>query len=178
MHHRNGGGRVRDGGVAQWVQGALTVLLVGLVVGAAGGGGASPLHAQDAASLAGRWSGEITLPTMALQVSADFTAAGDTLDGTIDIPQQNARGLPLAGIRVTADSAVFSIRGVPGDPTFRGAFTAGRDTLAGSFLQGGQTIPFRLVREAPAAEASGAPAPGRRSRWRSTPASTSTRATA
>jgi CubicO group peptidase (beta-lactamase class C family) len=113
----------------------------------------SPAPAQTADRLVGRWDGAITLPTGELRVSANFTLDGSTLRGTIDIPQQNASGLPLTAPVLSGDSVTFSIGGVPGDPTFHGRF-ADSVTLVGDFAQGPGRFPFRLQRaEVAAAEA-------------------------
>lgn len=102
--------------------------------------------------LAGRWTGAIVTPGPELRVELTFTAAGDTLSGTISIPQQNASDLPLEGIRTPADSAIFSIAGVPGNPTFLGAFS-GDSVIAGAFTQGGVDMTFRIRRSAEAGPA-------------------------
>ena len=69
--------------------------------------------------------------------------------GTIDIPAQGAKGLPLSEIHVAeADEGMrvkFSIRGVPGNPTFDGTLQDG--VINGTFSQGGVTFGFRLSRE-------------------------------
>jgi uncharacterized protein len=102
--------------------------------------------AEPTLDLAGHWEGEIALPTGALQVMLDFTAAGDGWSGTIDIPAQSAAGLPLVGIAVDGDHARFTIDGVPGAPTFDGSLRDGE--LRGDFTQGAARLAFRLGREA------------------------------
>lgn len=105
---------------------------------------AAPAAAADPA---GHWEGAIALPGQPLTVKVDLVRGDDgAWRGTIDIPQQGAAGLPLAGVRVAADSVTFAIADVPGRPLFRGALA---DTaIAGDFSQGGMTFPFRLGREA------------------------------
>jgi len=98
----------------------------------------------------GHWEGAIQLPTGELQVKVDLLQeSAGAFKGTIDIPQQGAKGLPLAGIAVPAgvDGKVrFAIQGIPGAPTFDGALAAGE--IKGTFTQGGQSFPFRLGRDA------------------------------
>lgn len=107
---------------------------------------------DPAAAHAGHWEGEIQTPSVALGVKIDLAVdAHGAWTGTIDIPQQGAEGLALGGIEATADSLVFAIAGIPGEPTFRGE--AAGDEVAGTFHQGGQQFAFQLdreVREAPA----------------------------
>jgi len=107
--------------------------------------GAPPLLA--AGDVAGHWEGSIQLPGMELKVLVDMKAgAGGALEGTIDIPAQNAKGLILEPIDVKDAAASFAIRGVPGQPIFKGTLSADGTTIEGSFTQGGQTFPFRLAR--------------------------------
>ncbi len=56
------------------------------------------------------------LPGQALNVKVDLVAAGGGWAGTIDIPQQGAKGLGLTGIRAVGDSLVFAIDAIPGNP--------------------------------------------------------------
>ena len=99
--------------------------------------------------LGGRWEGEIEIPNRSLAVTVHLHRDGDDWRGTIDIPAQGARGLPLDPITVIADedgvAVAFTIRGVPGNPTFKGRHDD--DTLAGDFSQGGVTFGFRLGRQ-------------------------------
>ncbi len=103
------------------------------------------LRGQEAPSVAGHWEGEIEIPGMALQVLVDLEAAADGWRGTIAIPMQGARGLPLTGIEIGGERVRFAIQGVPGDPTFDGTLAQGE--IRGRFTQGGATFPFRLGRE-------------------------------
>ena len=107
--------------------------------------------------LAGDWTGSIDLPGSSLQIQVSFTAVEVGWSGTITIPAQGAKDLPLESIALDGAGATFAIAGVPGQPTFSGQFSADGTTLNGPFSQGGGTFPFTLVRnEARAAEARGA----------------------
>ncbi len=104
----------------------------------------SPAAGADAT---GRWEGPIQLPGAELKVFVDLRAgATGALEGSIDIPAQNAKGLPLEAIVVDGQAVTFAIRGVPGQPTFKGTLAADGQSIDGSFTQGGQTFPFRLAR--------------------------------
>lgn len=123
-------------------------LLPLLFVVAGGLAGPTPSRAQDApADPEGTWRGEIAVPgsPLAFTVSLARSEAGDW-SGTVDIPSQGAEQEPLTGIRVVEDSVVFSIEGVPGDPTFRGEVGPERAAFEGDFTQGSQTFPFALER--------------------------------
>lgn len=95
---------------------------------------------------AGHWEGAIELPGQALTVKVDLAGADGAWTGTIDIPQQGAAGLKLAGVRAVGDSLCFAIDGVPGAPTFRGV--RGDGGVRGDFSQNGMVFPFHLGREA------------------------------
>jgi CubicO group peptidase (beta-lactamase class C family) len=113
---------------------------------------AAPLAAQPPAAAStdacsGRWRGSVAVPGTALAVEVALTrAAAGGCTGTISIPQQGARDLPLADVRVAGDSARFTIGGVPGTPTFAGVVAGDRRTIAGRFTQAALTAPFTLAR--------------------------------
>ena len=110
----------------------------------------APVMATEEVDLSGHWEGEIVLPTGALQVMLDFErdseGDGEGWTGTIDIPAQSAKGLPLEAILVEGAHATFAIAGVPGEPTFSGVLSDGE--LTGDFTQGPARLTFRLGREA------------------------------
>lgn len=106
-------------------------------------------------SPAGHWNGAIEIPGSPLAVTVDLAPDGEGWQGNISIPAQGARDLPLAEITVDGSLVVFSISGVPGEPTFSGTLE-GAD-LAGEFSQGGQRFGFKLTRsDTPAALANSA----------------------
>jgi pimeloyl-ACP methyl ester carboxylesterase len=96
--------------------------------------------------IAGHWEGAIQLPAGELQVMIDLIPGAGGWTGTIDIPQQGAKGLPLEKITVDGEHTRFSIAGVPGEPTFDGKLDGG--ALHGTFTQGAASLAFRLGREA------------------------------
>lgn len=115
------------------------LLLLSLIPGLA--------RAAEPAAAGGHWEGEINLPrNQVLQVMVDLEQAGDTWKGTIDIPAQGAKDLPLEQIAVDGPKVRFVITGVPGAPTFEGALE--NNEIKGTFTQGGGSVPFRLGRQA------------------------------
>lgn len=95
-----------------------------------------------APGLTGRWTGSITLPTGKLDFSLHFTAEDA---GTITIPAQGAKDLPLESVALSGSDATFKIKDIPGDPTFTGKLEG--DAVKGSFKQGGGTFVFEIRRE-------------------------------
>ncbi len=97
----------------------------------------------------GDWHGRIDVFGQLLKIAVNFGVArgadgADVLQGTIGIPAQGAKGLPLDAIRLAGDSLQFRIQGVSGEPTFLGVFAG--DSLAGAFRQMGITAKFALFR--------------------------------
>ena len=111
------------------------VLLTALSLGTA--------FAQDAFN--GDWEGVIGPDSLNLSVIVHFETGQEGLTGTVDIPAQSARGLPLEMVETTDDAVVFTIAETPGEPTFEGELTDD-DLITGTFTQGGQSLPFRLER--------------------------------
>ena len=100
-----------------------------------------------APSASGLWEGAINLPSGVLEVAVTLDrAATGSWAGTIDIPAQGAKAMPLANITVAGPAIRFSIAGVPGDPTFAGALSADGATIQGDFTQGPGKLTFSLKR--------------------------------
>ncbi len=116
------------------------------------------LRAADQPALAGHWAGAVELPGTKLEFDLDFAAADGAWTGDITIPLQNARNLPLEGIAVDGTKVTFAIKDVPGAPAFKGEFSPDGLKIAGQMIQGGQSFPFSVTKEAidPAAKASAA----------------------
>ena len=109
--------------------------------------GISISYAED--RVVGHWEGHIEIPGQSLAVKVDLAVDDSDWSGTIDIPTQGAKGLPLSDIHVEEDDegvrVKFSIRGVPGNPTFDGKLQD--KVISGTFSQGVATFDFRLSRE-------------------------------
>ncbi len=103
-------------------------------------------HSVLGGELAGRWDGAINLPGVELRLEVSLRPEGTDWSGTISIPAQNARDLPLEGIVVRGDSVVFILPRIGGEPRFSGRLTDGGAKIAGDFTQSGQTFPFELRR--------------------------------
>ncbi len=97
----------------------------------------------------GHWEGQIDIPGQPITVKVDLAINDSDWSGTIDIPTQGAKGLPLSDIHVKENdegvNVKFSIRGVPGNPTFDGQLQDG--AISGTFSQAGATFGFQLSRE-------------------------------
>ncbi|BDU71343.1 alpha/beta hydrolase family protein [Mesoterricola silvestris] len=107
------------------------------------------LVAQAPGLAPGTFSGAIQLGRMDLQVEVHLEARA-AWTGTISIPAQGAKNLPLEAITVDGDTVSFRIAGIPGAPTFTGK--AQGNAIQGTFTQGGQSFPFALKPGLPVAD--------------------------
>lgn len=108
----------------------------------------SALAAPDK-DIAGRWEGKIEIPGTPLEIVIDFTRQPDgALKGSISIPAQKAKDLPLASIEQKDAEVSFAIAGVPGNPVFKGKLNPEADQISGTFTQGGASFSFSLARGA------------------------------
>jgi hypothetical protein len=101
---------------------------------------------QAAPAPSGHWEGAIQIPGQELKIEIDLQKSADKWEGTIAIPAQSLKGFPLSGISVKADAISFAMKGVPGDPAFKGTLSKDSKTISGDFSQGGGTIPFAVTR--------------------------------
>jgi pimeloyl-ACP methyl ester carboxylesterase len=96
-------------------------------------------------SLEGIWEGGITTPNGQLKIIFKIDKDGDSYSGTLDIPQQGAKGLRLDPITQTQNS--FSLTFNAGQ--IKGTFTGNFDSetqLSGNYSQGGPSTPFSVER--------------------------------
>ncbi len=100
--------------------------------------------AKTQSDLSGHWEGAITIVGTDLSIKTDFRRTADSLGGTIDIPQQNAFGLPLKNIQIIGDKIHFELAAGPGLAIFDGILTV--DTIRGDFSQSGMKGTFHLTK--------------------------------
>ena len=93
--------------------------------------------------LPGKWEGAIYIGGINLDIIVTFHDSSGTLSGTIDIPQQGARGLALRNV-VSAGSVVhFELPAGLTTAIFNGTINA--DSLTGLFVQGQAQGTFALL---------------------------------
>jgi dipeptidyl aminopeptidase/acylaminoacyl peptidase len=102
--------------------------------------------------LAGVWNGKLVLtPDMQHDIRVGFRTAEGGWTGTMDIPGQGARQLPLQNIRIEEGRAKFDLDTGPcGIAAFEGALEGNR--IAGEIAQTGMKFSFWLERAAAAAK--------------------------
>jgi hypothetical protein len=99
---------------------------------------------QAAPSPAGHWVGSLPAGP-GLDVEVDLASKGNAWSGTISIPAQGSRFVPLAELSIKGTTVSFAIKGAPGDPRFTGTLSADGKTISGDFTQGGGTLPLTLA---------------------------------
>jgi len=108
---------------------------------------AATLPCIAAEPLAGRWEGTIQIPGNLLPVVVDLTSTKDSgWIGSVIIPGLGAKGVPLKDITVKGSEATFSLKKGAGqglEATFK-THLASDGTLAGEFVQAGNTAPVEL----------------------------------
>ncbi len=109
--------------------------------------GGEPAETPD---ITGIWEGQLTGGGLELELRAVFIMEDGMITGTLDIPQQQARGLELVNISMKGDSISFDLPSNLGQAGFRGVVDG--DSLSGSFLQAGFAGSFVLVRTSSAVE--------------------------
>jgi len=102
--------------------------------------------AQSSTSASGHWEGSIDVPGQPLAISVELSpAAGGAWNGAITIPAQHVSAFPLSDIMVKDAEVGFAMKGVPGDPTFKGKVAGDPRTMSGQMTQNGMTMPFTLT---------------------------------
>jgi uncharacterized protein len=112
--------------------------MLSLTLGAGG-------QASAQSEVEGRWKGALTVAGSSLDIVVTLKGRAEGMGGTIDIPQQGASALPLSNVSYQRPAVHFEIAGVPGAPTFNGAFTG--DVIDGEFTQAGVAGTFHLDRD-------------------------------
>ena len=107
----------------------------------------SLLSAQRVTDPSGHWEGAIQTPEMSLAIEVDLVKdSRQELAGTISVPAQNLRSLPLVIEPAEGGSVSFRFRGAPGQRHFLGTLSDDGTTITGEFLQAGHAMPFSLQR--------------------------------
>jgi hypothetical protein len=99
-------------------------------------------------SIAGEWFGKLNVMGTSLSLSFDFQQAEDKWTGTMSVPQQNAKGIPLTAV-TNQDNGLqflFDAAGI----TFTGKWNE-KQEIEGTFMQNGQNFQLVLSRENTAA---------------------------
>jgi hypothetical protein len=102
------------------------------------------LHAQAPADPSGHWEGAIRAPDKEVKIEVDLAKnrAGE-FSGTISIPAENLKGLPLKKVAVEGRSVNFYART---DQPFTGVLSADGKSLSGGLSVSGYTATVSMIR--------------------------------
>lgn len=100
----------------------------------------STLFSQD---ITGKWFGKISVMGSELHFSFDFALANSIYSGTMDIPQQNAKGIPLSSVTFENKTLVFKFD--QAKFSYSGKLNDSNE-FEGIFSQNGQNLPLNLSR--------------------------------
>lgn len=95
-----------------------------------------------------RWEGIVQIPGNDLNVVIDLAQKEGNWTGSAIVPGFGVKGAALTGISVQGAEVSFTLKGALGEPKFSGRLNP-EGTLSGSFVQAGNTAPFRLQKIGP-----------------------------
>ncbi len=83
-------------------------------------------------------------PGIEVEIDLATKGAGEWF-GTISVPVQGTRGLPLVNVAVKGNAVSFAMKGAPGNPSYTGTLAADGKMINGTFSQGGGSVPLNLA---------------------------------
>jgi len=98
--------------------------------------------AQDVVT--GKWDGSLSVMGTTLKIIVNFKTEGDSVKGTIDIPEQSAKNLPLINIVYNTPKIKFELNTGQGNAMFDGEQKG--DAISGVYSQSGMTGEFTIRR--------------------------------
>jgi hypothetical protein len=104
---------------------------------------ASSLRAQTAVDPSGHWEGKIEVPGMDVALEVDLAKGAGAYAGTVGMPAQHLKGLPLVKVAVDGKTVTFAART---DQTMTGDLSDDGKTMSGTFAGAGGSVPFILTR--------------------------------
>ncbi|WNJ21025.1 alpha/beta hydrolase [Pontibacter sp. G13] len=92
----------------------------------------------------GSWGGKLDLGSMELRLILNVSQGEDgVLQGTLDSPDQGAKGLPVD--KVSFENNVLTFTAMGGAATYEGTYDAAQSQVSGTFSQAGQQFPLVLT---------------------------------
>jgi hypothetical protein len=101
-------------------------------------------RAQTAADPSGHWQGTIQAPGMDVGFEIDLAKkASGEFAGTVTIPAQQIKGLPLLKVAVDGEAVTFYARS---DQPLKGVLALDGRSMSGDFFMNGASAPFSMTR--------------------------------
>lgn len=104
---------------------------------------ASSVSTQTAVDPSGHWEGKIEVPGMDIAFEVDLAKAAGAYAGTVGIPSQKLKGLPLVKVAVEGKTVTFAVRT---DQTMTGDLSDDGKTMSGTFAGAAGSVPFIMTR--------------------------------
>lgn len=99
---------------------------------------------QNMTDLQGYWSGAIEIQEQKLNINITFSYSDGELDGSLNIPEQNAYNLPVEVVDFDDNAITFQFQTGTGAAVFHGRFNEKESVISGNFEQLGNLFPFSL----------------------------------
>jgi uncharacterized protein len=98
-----------------------------------------------APAIEGSWQGSLSIGGSQLRIVFNISKTPEgTLSGTLDSPDQNAKGIPINEVTFQNGHLVLNVKTVMG--SFEGDYSADSTTIKGFWKQGGMSLPLDLKR--------------------------------
>ncbi len=134
------------------IQKIASIVLCIAVVSAFSGSYGRMQAADEPVDIIGTWEGSIDVYGSGLRIVFNIAESGaGVFNGTVDSPDQGAKGIPIREIKVRADSLFIDVTAVAGN--FAGKYDPRREIFEGLWNQSSMNFPLSLHRS----EASSAP---------------------
>lgn len=88
----------------------------------------------------GRWEGILEVSGLKLEMNIELAQKDNNWSGTLDIPMQGVKAMPIDELKIDKDSIAFRLKQVPGNAAYKGKRTA--DKIEGTFQQSGMNLPL------------------------------------
>jgi len=100
---------------------------------------------KSCTSLVGTWQGALEFNGNKLRIIFHIAKTDSgTLTGSIDSPDQGAKGLPISNLILTQDSVRLVMASIGGE--FAGHLSANNSSIEGKWVQGGISLPLTVAR--------------------------------
>jgi uncharacterized protein len=101
----------------------------------------APVAMAAASNPAGVWEGTLKTPNADLGFVLNLHRDGDKWVAEVDVPMQGVSGLPVGDVKVEGAGIGFSL---PGEAHYDGKLAEDGKSIAGTFSQGGASLPLDL----------------------------------
>jgi hypothetical protein len=120
-------------------------MALGVGLGGRASAALSQSPAQNVPGIEGIWQGILEVPGQSLRLVAHIARKADgTFEATVDSPDQDAKGIPVAQTTFAGGTLKLAISAV--SASFEGKLSADGKQIAGTFKQGGASLPLTLKR--------------------------------